>query len=86
MALVSSRVMKGHIVTSQAQDKVSVQVVFPIGEFKALCALVDLGCQAVTLANQNVFGDQISEKYDSSNGGTYFEPTTRRLRRLGRSQ
>ena len=27
--------------------------------------LVDFGYQAVTLANHNVFGDQISEKYES---------------------
>ena len=57
--------MKGHILTSEAQTELSVQVVLPNGEFKALRVLVDFGCQAVFLANPNVFGDQISEKYES---------------------
>ena len=57
--------MKGHIVTSEIQMKLCVQVVLPNGEFKAFRFLVDLGCQAVALANPNVFGDQISEKYES---------------------
>ena len=63
-ALVSSTVMKGHIVTSDDQTKVSVQVVLPNGEFKALPVLVDVGCQAVALAKPNVFADQISEKHE----------------------
>ena len=57
--------MKGHIVTSEIQTGLSVQVVLPNGEFNALRVLVDFGCQAVALANPNVFGDQISEKYES---------------------
>ena len=65
VALVPSRVMKGHIVTIEIQTELSVQVVLPNGEFKALRVLVDFGCQAVALANPNVFGDQISEKYGS---------------------
>ena len=64
-ALVPSRVMKGHIVTSEIQTELSVQVVLPNGEFQALRVLVDFGCQAVALADPNVFGDQISEKYES---------------------
>ena len=51
--------------TTEIQTELSVQVILPNGEFKALCALVDFGCQAVALANPNVFGDQISEKYES---------------------
>ena len=50
MALVPSRVMKGHIVTSEIQTELSVQVVLPNGEFKALGVLVAFGCQAVALA------------------------------------
>ena len=57
--------MKGHIVNSEVQTEVSVQVVLPNGELKALCVLVDFACQVVALANPNVFGDQISEKYES---------------------
>ena len=57
--------MKGHIVTSEIQTELCVQVVLPNEEFKALCVLVDFGCQAVALANPNVFGDQLSEKYES---------------------
>ena len=49
--------MKGHIVTSEIQTELSVQVVLPNGEFKALCVLVDFGCQAGALANTKVFGD-----------------------------
>ena len=45
VALVPSRVMKGHIVTSEVQTELSVEVVLPNGEFKALAVLVDLGCQ-----------------------------------------
>ena len=68
LALVWSRVMKGHRVTTEVQTKLSVQVVLPNGEFKALRVLVDFGCQAVALANPNVFGDQISEEYESPQG------------------
>ena len=57
--------MKSHILTSEIQTKLFVQVVLPNGEFKALCFLMNFGCQAVALANPNVFGDQISEKYES---------------------
>ena len=52
--------------TTEAQTELSVQVVLPNGGFKALCGLMDFGCQAVTLANPNVFGDQISKKYEST--------------------
>ena len=65
VALVLSRVMKGHIVTNEVQTELSVQVVLLIGESKAPCALVDFGCQAVALANHNVFSDQITDKYES---------------------
>ena len=51
--------------TSEIQTELSVQVVLPNGEFKALRVLVDFGCQAVALANLNVFGDQVSKKYES---------------------
>ena len=51
--------------TSEIQTELCVHVVLPNGEFKALCILVDFGCQAVALANPNVFGDQLSEKYES---------------------
>ena len=51
--------------TSEIQTELSVQVVLPNGEFKTLRVLVGFGCQAVALANANVFGDQISEKYES---------------------
>ena len=51
--------------TSDIQTELSVQVVLPNGGFKALRVLVDFGCQAVALSNPNVFGDQISEKYES---------------------
>ena len=61
-ALVPSRVMKGHIMTSEIQTEPSVQVVLPNGELKVLRVLVDFGCQAVALANPNVLGDQLSEK------------------------
>ena len=57
--------MKGHIVTSEIQTKLLVQVVLPNGEFKALRVLVDFGCEAIALANPNVFGDQIHRKYES---------------------
>ena len=50
--------------TGEIQTELSVQVVLPNGEFKALRVLVDFGCQAVALANPNVFGDQLSEKYE----------------------
>ena len=65
VALVPSRVMKWHFVTSEVETKLSIEVVLPNGEFKALGVLVHFGCQAVALANPNVFGDQISEKYES---------------------
>ena len=64
VASVSSRVMNGHIVTSEVQTKLSTQVVFANGEFKALRDLVDFWCQAVAWANPKVSGDQISEKYE----------------------
>ena len=51
--------------TSEIQTELSVQVDLPNGERKALRVLVDFGCQAVALANPNVFGDQLSEKYES---------------------
>ena len=51
--------------TGEIQTELSVQVVLPNGERKALRVLVDFGCQAVALANPNVFGDQLSEKYES---------------------
>ena len=50
--------------TNEVQTELSVQVVLPNEEYKALCVLVDFGCQAVALANPNVFGDQISGKYE----------------------
>ena len=53
------------MVTSEIQTPLSVQVVLPNGDFKALRVLVEFGCQAGALANPNVFGDQISEKYES---------------------
>ena len=54
------------MVTSEIQTELSVQVVLPNGEIKALRVLVEIfGCQAVALANPNVFGDQLSEKYES---------------------
>ena len=56
--------MKGHIVTSEVQTELSVQVVLRDGKFKAFRLLVDFGCQAVALTNPNVFGDENSEKYD----------------------
>ena len=65
VALVPSRVMKGHIATSEIQTELFVQVVLPNAEFKALRVLVDFGCEAVSLAYPNVVGDQISEKYES---------------------
>ena len=46
-----------------------MQVVLPNGEFRALCVLVDFECQAVALVNPNVFGDQISQKYESPQRG-----------------
>ena len=52
--------------TNEVQTELSVQVVLPNGEFKALRALVDFGCQAVALANPNAFEDQISDKNESS--------------------
>ena len=51
--------------TSEIQTELSVQVVLPNGELKALQVLVDFGCQAVALANPNVFGDLLSGKYES---------------------
>ena len=47
--------------TSEIQTELSVQVVLPNEELKALRVLVDFGCQAVALANPNVFEDQISK-------------------------
>ena len=64
VALVPSRVTKGHIVTSEIQTELCVPVILPNGEFKALRVLVDFGFEAVALANPNVFGDQISKKYE----------------------
>ena len=66
VALVPSRVMKGHIVTGEVETELSVQVFLPNGEFQTDWVFMDFGCQAVTLANPNVFGDQISEKYESA--------------------
>ena len=37
--------------TSEIQTELSVQVVLPNGEFKALRVLVDFWCQAVALVN-----------------------------------
>ena len=51
--------------TSEIQTELSVQVLLPNGEFKAFRILVDFWCQAVALANPNIFGDQISGKYES---------------------
>ena len=51
--------------TSEVQTELFVQVVLPNGELKALRVLVDFGGQAVALANPNVVGDQISDKYES---------------------
>ena len=65
--------MKGHTVTSQVQSALSVQVVLPNSEFKTLCVLVGFGCQAVALANPNVFGDQISEQYESPQRRSLFQ-------------
>ena len=62
VALVPSRVMKGHIVTSEIQTELCVQVVLSNGEFKALRVLVDFGCQAVALVNPNVFSPKNSPK------------------------
>ena len=57
--------MKGHIVTSEVQTKLSVQVVLPNGEFKTLRVLVDFGWQSIAFTNPNVLGDEISEKDES---------------------
>ena len=65
VALVPLTLMKGHIVTSEIPTELSVQVVFRSREFKPLRVWVDFGCQGVALANPYVFGDQISEKYES---------------------
>ena len=51
--------------TSEVETELSVQVVLPNRELKALHVLVDFGFQAVALANPNVFGDQISKKFES---------------------
>ena len=51
--------------TSELPTELAVQVVLPNAEFKALGVLVDFGCQAIALANANVFGDRIFEKYAS---------------------
>ena len=56
--------MKGHIVTSEVETELSVQVVFPNQEFKTLHVLVDFGCQVVASANPNVCADQISKEYE----------------------
>ena len=72
--------------TSEIQTELSVQVVLPNGERKALRVLVDFGCQAVALANPNVFGDQLSEKYESPNGGAYSKQIMRRLCQGGTSK
>ena len=55
--------------TSEVQTNVSVQVVLPDGEYKALCVLMGFVCQAVALANPNVTGDQISKRNDSPQRG-----------------
>ena len=47
------------------KPELSVQVVLPNEEFKALHVSVDFAYQAVALANPNDFGDQFSEKYES---------------------
>ena len=65
VALVPPSVMKGHIVTIEVQTELSAQVVLPNGEFQALRVLVAFGCRVVALADPNVFGDQISKKYES---------------------
>ena len=78
--------MKGHIVTSEIQTELSLQVVLPHGELKALRVLVDLGCHAVALANLNVFGDQLSEYMNPPNGGAYPKQIMRRLCRGGDEQ
>ena len=57
--------MTGHIVTTEIQTKVCVQVFLPNEEFKALHVLLDFGYQAVPLAKPNVFEDQISKKSES---------------------
>ena len=85
-AVVQSTVMRGHIVTSEVQTELGVRVVLPNGKFNTLRILVDFACQAVNLANPNVFGVQISEKYESPNGGTYPKLTGRRLCRGGDEQ
>ena len=51
--------------TSEIQTELSVQVVLRNGDRKALRIFVDFGCQAVALDNPNVFGDQLSKKYES---------------------
>ena len=56
--------MKGHILTSEVQTKFSVQVVLPDGDYKGHRVLVDLGCQALAVANPNVSADQVPEKYE----------------------
>ena len=53
------------MVTSEVQTELSLQVVLPNGELKAIRFLVDFGCQAVALANPNVFGAQILKIYES---------------------
>ena len=68
LAVVPSGVMKGHIATSEVQTKLSVQVVLSNGEFKAVSVWVHFWCQAVALANPNVFGGQISKKYEPLQG------------------
>ena len=72
--------------TSEIQTELSVQVVLPNGERKALRVLVDFGCQAVALANPNVFGDNSPKNMNPPNGGAYSKPIMRRLCRGGTSK
>ena len=65
--------------TSEIQTELSIQVVLPNGDFKALRVLVGFGCEAVALANPNVFGDQISKKYESPQRRRLLQADMRRL-------
>ena len=82
-AVFPSRFMKGHIVASDLQTKLSVHVGLRNGEIKALCVIVHLGAKWSLCLTPMVLKTKSLKNITPANRGAYTKPTTRSLCRGG---
>ena len=72
--------------TSEIQTELSVQVVLPNGEFKALGVLVDFGCQWSLWPTPMILETKSPKNMNPPKKGAYSKPIMRRLCQGGTSK